>query len=129
MDKAPSKRMEGIKISRFPTTPVPANLLSAPRRQRNGRAKDVAGIVAALGLDQPFGVAAVAGCGAVGIIPAEEIRIPAGQRRRKGFSGVASPLPMLAFLEAIRSVGEACEHFDEHGVAAAAEGGSIRRHT
>jgi len=83
-----------------------------------------------LGFDQPPSVAAKAFCRSLRIVSSEKIWVSARKRHRiKGLKRGASLLAMPLLLELVRAIGEHGENFDEHMVAAKAEGRRPRRHS
>src|SRR6516165_158648 len=98
-------------------------------RQRNGRAKDVVGIVAPLGGDQPVGIGTIAFCHTVRVVSGKEVRISTRKRHRsEGLTSGSSPLAMPLLLFLVGAIDEGGEDLDQHVVTAEAEGRRLRRY-
>ena len=96
-------------------------------RQRDGRPKDIVGIVTPLGFDQPLRIATVASRDAVQVFVAgEKIWIAAGERDGvKGVACRAHPKPMPLLLDLVRRIDEPRDNLDQHMVPTQAEGGRL----
>jgi hypothetical protein len=99
-------------------------------RQRNGGAEDVIGIVAPLGLDEPFGVTAIALRLTVRVAAGKEIWISTRKSHRiKGMTRGQSPLMMPSLLETVRCIGGHGQDLDKHVLVAKPKGRRLRRYS
>src|SRR6516165_9396665 len=98
-------------------------------RQRNGRAKDVVGIVAPLGGDQPAGIGTIALRHTVRVVSGKEVWISTRKRdRREGLTSGSSPLAMPLLLFLVRPIDEGGDDLDQHVVTAEAKGRRLCRY-
>src|SRR5262249_52896449 len=89
------------------------------RRQWNGGAKDVIGIVVPLRFDETFRIGTIAFHHACWLTGSEQVGVSARKRHRiKGMTCSARPSLMLLFFDFVRRG----ENLDEHMVTAQAEG-------
>src|SRR6516162_195639 len=71
-------------------------------RKRDGRAKDVVGIVTPLGIDEPLGVPPVTFRDSLRIVGGEKVRIPPRQSRRvERLARCTRPLPVSLLREPV----------------------------
>jgi hypothetical protein len=97
--------------------------------QRNGRAKDVVGIVMPLGGDEPVCNGTIAFCHTVRVVSGQEVRISTRMRHRsEGSTSGSSPLAMPLLLFFVRPIDEGGEDLDQHVVTAQAEGRRLCRY-
>src|SRR6516164_11173815 len=80
-------------------------------RKRDGRAKDVVGIVTSLGIDEPLGVPPVTFRDSLRIVGGEKVRIPAGQSRCvERLARCTRPLPVSLLREPVLTIAERGEN-------------------